>query len=82
MEDFLAVSPPTLLPAAPGRKNVELHGTVLCSWSNIQHRGGNIYSYYTRKPGGGNWEGKLALFRFYIREVAFGIALEKYICYC
>ncbi len=27
MEDFLAVSP-TLLPAAPGRENVELHGTL------------------------------------------------------
>ncbi len=27
MEDFLAVSS-TLLAAAPGRKNVELHGTL------------------------------------------------------
>ncbi len=54
-----------------------LNYTVLCSWSNFQHRGGNIYSYYTRKPGGGNWEGNLTLFRFYIREVAFGTALAK-----
>jgi hypothetical protein len=54
-----------------------LNYTVLCSWSNIQHGGGNIYSYYTRKPGGGNWEGNLTLFRLYIREVAFGTALAK-----